>query len=494
MVLQHSVAPVIVTSVLCLFVPISLMGQVSRNAQFKSEWVPRPKIFQVQSAIEASKKDALRARGTVREEYLGILSDVEEAINTARNAANRRHQQEVINRLKELGPALQEDSRTVQTHRQSALNDLRKSDYRQGDQMPSKPSRFMRKQSGAVKRITPPEMSFDPRRSPVEVMARTDNAEFRKNITLNPIRWFWKRSKKPELISGAPPPKKDYDSKIRGVYSNAPSARAESIQPVTTTTAPASPSVPPEPVTEVPPVSNPLPISQPPPIESVPPKPVPAPVITSPLDPIDILTIDPPVPPTPLEDPVPTLPPLDPVKDILEPPPPIEKPPVTPDPAPIYKPIPEVEIPDLPIPDPVDPIPAVTESPEIATEYQKEFDAYSQRIEERELQILNSLQELNEILDKVEMESRDSTSPTTEESGDSIEDLLNDLNEAVERVEEFKTDESTSVDSEPIEDAIISPDNIEETSTETKAPPSPSESKVKPKSKFKTRSHRLTPR
>ena len=485
MALKNSVTSVFATGIVLLCAPFSLLAQGSDSGKGNSTptWIPRPKIYQVQSSIEASKKDALRARGEVREEYLGILSDVEEAIKTARQAASRRQQQEVINRINKLGPELDADREAVEQHRQTALNELKKGGYRQGEQMPSKPSRFMRKRT-AVQRITPPEMSFEPRKSPSEVMSDNYRAKFREGITLNPIRWFWRRGKKPELISGTPTSAPKEEVPNAGVTSHSPSPRVNLLKPdrdsnieqpvaLPTVTAPAVP----EPEVIIPVETKPEPI-------------VPLPDI----EPVDVLSLESKetAPVLPLESPefpVPTLPPLDPVKDILNPIPgesfpktetnPDILPDILPEPEPeripAVIPIPDIEIPDIQIPEPL----PINESPEvdIAADYMKEFEAYSQSIQEREERILKSIQELNELLEGTEDAPNPKPQPKAVTPLDKVEDKPSP--------KAPKSDQKDLDDEQPLpnEDtkAILDP-------TESKDAVEPDKS-----SKFKTRSHRLRP-
>ena len=476
--MQHSVKLIFFAGVINIYMPMSLLGQNHAGEPDKANWVPRPKIYQIQSSIEASKKDALRARGEVREEYLGILNDVEEAIKSARNAANRHHQQDVLDRLEKLRPALQQDSKSVESNRQSALNELRKGGYRQGDQIPSKPSRFMRTRT-AVKRITPPEKSFDPRKSSAEVMPRTHKADFRKNISLNPIRWFWKRSPKPELISGSPLPENQQGDVLPGVQSNAPSPRS-------TIFSSNQPTALPPPPTPTPVATPSTPVPTPVSVEESPGLPVPP--APEPMEPVDLLSIDPaPVPLPPVsstpEEPIPTLPPLVPVESIVMKasiaatvPPVLEEP--NPIPLPKFTPIPEVEIPDFPIPEPLPPVTSNDNPEDYTSEYMKEFDAYSQKIQKREERILQSLQELNALLeDTDEVKDTKAIKPISPISP--VEKMQSDV-----PTPEIKTAPDQA---SPNEQSAAKPLVVPES-------PAPlPEVEEKPQSKFKKRTHRLSP-
>jgi hypothetical protein len=147
-------------------------------------WVERPKLHEVQYRIHASKQTALDKSEDVRDEILSIMGDAESALNSARNSTSKRHQEEVRQRLKEIGPDVKDAKREVEAIRKSSLNDLSGIDVRPSEEFNSRSGKYFMGKNAPVKRLTPIEKTFEPRKDHSRVPPQK-----RQRGSFNPFRW-----------------------------------------------------------------------------------------------------------------------------------------------------------------------------------------------------------------------------------------------------------------------------------------------------------------
>ena len=204
---------------LALVVASSLSSQQGRP-NYKGEknvhWIERPRLHEVQSAIHASKQTALGKSGEVRDEILGIMGDVESALNRARVSSSKRQHEEIKEKLQSIGPTVKEAKRGVQDIRESSLKSLQGVDIRPVNEFNSRTSRYFMGKNSPAKRLTPVEKTFDPRKSPAEIHPRRKSGS-----RLNPFRWVFGRSS--DSVKGKPAPKpKEPESQQPKVTSQPP--------------------------------------------------------------------------------------------------------------------------------------------------------------------------------------------------------------------------------------------------------------------------------
>ena len=158
-------------------------------------WIERPKMYEVQNSIRASKISALGSRHEVRNEFLSILNDVEQALNDARTSSNIHQQEEVRRKIQEIKPDVQNARNDIERLRKSSLQGFDNMNVRSSNEFPTKDSKFVRRKS-PIQRITPfKRPMFEPRKTPAKVIP-SGRVVPKPKLNLNPGRLiFWKDDK-----------------------------------------------------------------------------------------------------------------------------------------------------------------------------------------------------------------------------------------------------------------------------------------------------------
>jgi len=173
-------------------------SELEKSMKTGIHWIERPKIYEVHNSIRASKISALGSRDHVKNEYLSILNDVEQALNDARTSANKYQHEEVRRRIQELKPELKNTRKDVDQLRKSSLQSLDNLNVRPSNEFSTRGSKFIPNTS-SVKRITPFKRPFvETRKTPATVMP-SGRIVKKSTLSLNPIRWVLGKGRQPTI-------------------------------------------------------------------------------------------------------------------------------------------------------------------------------------------------------------------------------------------------------------------------------------------------------